>query len=164
MPMSIRISSGGSAFTFTSASTPFTAPRTTWSESSSVCCISSISISSSSTIRILATVGLLLGHPVTDLVADAGQQLLARHGALVQHVGDAPLQPLALAVVEILGSDDNHRDGLPHRPVAEFVEELEPVHVRHDQVQQNDCRSVGFHLLKGLAAVGGLAHLPAGQR
>src|ERR1051326_3223797 len=117
MPMSIRIKSGLTCSALTSASAPLPAPLVAWSSSSSVCCIRSISISSSSTMRMLAT-GILLGGRggAGDVAAHLGEgaalQLVARQCLFVQSLGHDIREAATVVVVEVLGGDDNDGDRL----------------------------------------------------
>ena len=64
---------------------------------------------------------------------------LARRG-LLHHFARLPRQALALARRELLCGDHDDRDFAPFRAGGEGVEELEPVHFRHHQVEQDHGR------------------------
>src|SRR5262249_12882187 len=103
----------------------------------------SMSISSSSTTRILAT-GDLLGDVVGTcdrsrkmmayLDADAGQQLLAVKRSFVQDLGHAAAEPATVFVIKRFCCHHDNGNVLAVGPSPQPVEEFKPVHVGHEQI------------------------------
>ena len=63
---------------------------------------------------------------------------------------------------KLLCRDHDYGDAAPFRPGGEYVEELEPVHFRHHQVEQNHrWRWMIANPGQGSTAVGGLSYRQA---
>ena len=97
---------------------------------------------------------LALRAAPVEHVLDAGQQLLVVVG-LGQVVVRPALQPPDLVADLALGRDHDHGDlrGRELRP--QMVADLESVHVRHHEVQQDQVGQFGTGHLHGLTTVGG---------
>ena len=61
------------------------------------------------------------------------------------------------AARDVAGGEHHHRDVGAAGPLAQRVQEGEPVHHRHGEVEQDDARQAMRHLIERLLAVGGLA-------
>jgi hypothetical protein len=70
--------------------------------------------------------------------ADLGEQLLARVRALLENLPDLAVETSALGCAQRLGGDDQHGNASPLGPVAQLAQELEPVHLGHHQVEENE--------------------------
>ena len=70
-------------------------------------------------------------------LAHLGQQLLAAVRALLENLLHVPVEPLAVLGGQVLGGDHHDRDGPPGLVAAELGDELEAVHLRHHQVEQD---------------------------
>src|SRR5262245_28090138 len=71
--------------------------------------------------------------PALDALADLATELTQHFVAvaLLDDALDAAVEALAILLREVLRGYDHDRDFLPVRPSAQFVHELEPVHLRH---------------------------------
>ena len=93
-----------------------------------------------------------LGVSEADEVADPGHEGAALDG-LVQVLVGARLEALQLAVgVVELGGEEHHRHARAGRVLADATADLEPVHVGHADVEQDQVHPALLHLLEGLGA------------
>ena len=93
-----------------------------------------------------------LGVGEADEVADPGHQGPPLDG-LVQVLVGAGLEALQLAVgVVELGGEEHHRHAGTGRVLSDATADLEPVHVRHADVEEDQVHAALLHLLQGLGA------------
>src|SRR5262249_23766640 len=93
-----------------------------------------------------------------DLAAQQPQHLVAI--ALLNDTLHTSIEPVAVGVREILCGAEHHRHILPLRSSAKRIEELEPIHLRHQQVEDDHVWSPASDRLDGKQAILCLGHLP----
>src|SRR5262245_53570087 len=80
--------------------------------------------------------------------------------ALLNNALDAAVESVAILLGQVFCGDDHDRDVLPVGASAQLVHELEPIHRRHHQVENNHVGPPGGERVDGYPAVLRLGHLP----
>ena len=91
-------------------------------------------------------------------VPDLGQQLGSSVSALFENARDASLELRTFFTGDVLGRDDNDRNRSPAFLLVHGRDELEAVHTRHHQIEEDQLRGV---LLQCTSVGGELATTPA---
>ncbi len=74
---------------------------------------------------------------------------------------DLAFQPAAVVLGEFFRRHDHHGNRAPLRSLPQFAHEIEAVHARHHQVEQDECGDTGLEGFEAGLAVAGFAHGPA---
>src|SRR5262249_52346005 len=93
-----------------------------------------------------------------DLATELTQHLVAI--ALLNNALDAAVESVAILLGQVFCGDDHDRDVLPVGASAQLVHELEPIHCRHHQVENDYVRPPGGERIDGYLAVLRLRDLP----
>src|SRR5215813_7567632 len=83
---------------------------------------------------------LLLSYLLmTDERAHVIHDLRNAHHAFLDYAGHFSIQAFAIGLGQIFGRDDDDRHQPTSRFLAQFLHELESVHLGHHQIQQDQC-------------------------
>src|SRR5262249_44987117 len=103
--------------------------------------------------------------PLTDVVrrqvADLAEQVLAAGVLLQEDLLHGAVEAPAVLRGDGLGGDHDDRDRAVRLLLAQLLEELEAVQLRHEQVEQDQVGSASRGRLEGRAPVPGLGDVPA---
>src|SRR5262249_36079371 len=95
---------------------------------------------------------------LADLATELTQHLVTI--TLLNDALDATVETVAILLSQIFCGDDHHWDVLPVGASTQLVHELEPIHRRHQQVENDQVGLRGGEGIDGYPAVLRLCHLP----
>src|SRR6266567_4757840 len=81
------------------------------------------------------------GNVVHDEVTDSRQKLVAAASRLGHELHNSAIKPSAVRFAQVGGRHHDDRNIAEGRVTAEHLEEFEPVHLRHHEIEQDQTRS-----------------------
>src|SRR4029450_9553016 len=122
--------------------------------------------SSSSTYRILTTAVILVRRRSPEAMscyqlAQFLKKIIAAERGLGEHALHAAVEAPVVLLAESCRRHDDDRHRLEPGLLAQFDEEFEPVHLRHDEIQKDEGRPGLCETLERDSAIFSLSHLAA---